>query len=284
MLEILTIIAVYCSILAGLVLLYEYLTDDNQKRDHKQKLSHFLKKIHSMRSLVLAQNDANLVLSWMNRIYGKPSKYRFFARDFWGRRPVLISIVIATLYIEIAGVYVFYVESIWILYNFLILFLFFVPINTFLDLVSVNASRILFFKMTKSCNVRTIVFLILLDFVIAFLLYLTGPAWMAVLDVFFGEDFTPMFLDYFKFWNNFTPQWIILFGAMFLTTLVPTVFHLLLSFVFFSSKAVAQPVRICFEKTIEHMIRLPKGVTALFSFVGVVVLSILAWIISTIFQ
>nr|QNO43360.1 hypothetical protein EBGJIAFC_00002 [Methanosarcinales archaeon ANME-2c ERB4]QNO44087.1 hypothetical protein AFMMMMLI_00001 [Methanosarcinales archaeon ANME-2c ERB4]QNO44204.1 hypothetical protein DHFCJGNJ_00012 [Methanosarcinales archaeon ANME-2c ERB4]QNO44817.1 hypothetical protein DJPOAKBO_00001 [Methanosarcinales archaeon ANME-2c ERB4]QNO46505.1 hypothetical protein IOLGBOFK_00002 [Methanosarcinales archaeon ANME-2c ERB4] len=95
MLKILEIIAIYSSIVGGLVFLYEHLTDDEQKRHHKQKLSHFLKKIQSIRSLELTQNDAGLILSWLNYIYGKPSENRFFARDFWLWRPARVSILVA---------------------------------------------------------------------------------------------------------------------------------------------------------------------------------------------
>jgi hypothetical protein len=99
MVELSQIILPFCSLVPFMALIYEYMTTDEQKRNHKQKLSNFLKRIQSMRSLELAQNDARFVLSWLNRIYGKTSENRFFARDFWGLRPVCVSIIIATAYI-----------------------------------------------------------------------------------------------------------------------------------------------------------------------------------------
>ena len=61
-------------------------------------------------------------------------------------------------------------------------------------------------------------------------------------------------------------------------------FHLLISVFFFGSKTVAQPLRIGIEKTIEYMISLPKVVTALFAFVGTIIISILALIIDILIQ
>jgi hypothetical protein len=277
--KILTSIAIFLTILLGLAAVYDLFTTKEQKERHKQKLSRFSQKIHSMRSLELAQNDACFVLSWMNRIYGKPSGYQFFTRDFWGRRPVCISILLAALYIEITAVYISYVEFDWDISHFLAILLVFVPINAFPDLISVNISRILFFKMTKSFNLRTVIFLILLDIVIAFLLYLTGPAWMSILSYVLVEYPFPTFLEFLKFWDFFPLGGIYLFGAMFLTTLVPTVFHLLISFAFFGSKAVAQPLRLCVEKILEHMIRLQRGVTALFAIVGTIIIHIVVYIV-----
>lgn len=275
MLKILGIIAIYSSIVGGLVFLYEHLTDDEQKRHHKQKLSHFLKKIQSIRSLELTQNDAGLILSWLNYIYGKPAENRFFARGFWLWRPAGISILVAAVYLAPAVAFAHFKSSVlW--YNTILIYLFFVvPINAFLDLVSVNVSRILFFKMSKSSHLRYMMLFILFDFMIASLLYLTGPAWVSIVE----DDYFSALLTYIQFWELSRLEDKFLLVVMFFTTLVPTFFHLLISVFFFGSKAVAQPLRVGIEKTIEYMIFLPKGVTALFAFVGTIIISILVWII-----
>ena len=278
MLKVLEIIAIYSGIVGILVFLYEHLTDDDQKRNHKQKLSRFLKRIQSMRSLELAQNDAGVILSWLNYIYGQPSKNRFFTRDFWLWRPVWVSILVAAVYL--APVVTFAViksDTPWhdeIIVN-IAAYLFIVLINAFLDLVSVNVSRILFFKMSKSSHLRDIMLFILFDFLIASLLYLTGPAWVSIFDY----DYFSAFIMNIQFWELSRIDDKFLMAVMFLSTLVPTIFHLLISVLFFGSKTVAQPLRVGIEKTIEYMISLPKGVTALFAFVGTIILSILAWII-----
>lgn len=286
MLKVLEIIAIYSGIVGFLVFLYEHLTDDDQKRNHKQKLSRFLKRIQSMRSLELAQNDAGIILSWLNYIYGKPSKNRFFTRDFWLWRPVWVSILLAAVYlIPVIAFAEMMSDTSWdniftpwddIIISG-ILYLFILLINAFLDLVSVNVSRIIFFKMSKSSRLRDIMMFIFFDFLIASLLYLSGPAWVSIVE----DDYFSGFIMYIQFWELSRIDDKILVAVMFLSTLVPTIFHLLISVLFFVSKTVAQPLRVGIEKTIEYMISLPKGVTALFAFVGTIIISILAWIIGT---
>ncbi len=121
---------------------------------------------------------------------------------------------------------------------------------------------------------------ILFDFLIASLLYLTGPAWVSIIEAEYIEGgYFSAFIMYIPFWELSRISDKFLVAVMFLSTLVPTIFHLLISVLFFGSKTVAQPLRVGIEKTIEYMISLPKGVTALFAFVGTIILSILAWII-----
>ena len=134
--------------------------------------------------------------------------------------------------------------------------------------------------MSKFSHLRYIILFILFDFVIASSLYLTGPAWVSLLE----EDYFSALLKYIQFWELSRIDDKFLSTTMFLSTLVPTVFHLLISVLFFGSKTVAQPLRVGIEKTIEYMISLPKGVTALFAFVGTIILSILAWIIDILIQ
>lgn len=277
--EVLEYIAILSTIFAGCVLLYEYL-DDAQKRNHKQKISEFLRDIQSMRSLELAQNDAAIILSWLNYFYGKPSENRFFARDFWLWRPLWVSIFVATAYLAPVVIFAAWSSTLWdidIAYitACIILYSFLVCINASLDLVSVNVSRFLFYKMSKSSHLRDIVLFILIDFVIAILLYLTGPAWVSIIEV----DYFSAFLKYIQFWKLPRTDDKFLLGVMFLTTLVPTIFHFLISIVFFFSKTFAQPVRIGFEKTLEFMISKPKGVTTLVALFGTIIIWIFAWII-----
>lgn len=301
MVDLLQIILPFCSLVPFMALIYEYLTTDEQKRNHIQKLSRSLIRIQSVRSLELAQNDARLVLSWLNRIYGKTSENRFLARDFWGRRPVCVSILIATTYVCIAFIFFWDMASLYtpieLVFLIIIWVLPLILINAFFDLISVNVSRILFFKMSTSCHLRNIISLILLDFGIASLLYLTVPICVTILNSYLGAydwetssffmsiDSTRIrafyhFLELVVFWKAFEGFDKILYGAMFLTTLVPTAFHLLVSFLFFLSKIIAQPLRLFIEKIIEYMLRLPKGVTALFAFLGAIIIYVLVWIIS----
>lgn len=281
MLKVLEIIAIYSGIVGFLVYLYEHLTDDDQKRNHIQKCSRILKRIQSMRSLELAQNDASVILSWLNHIYGHPSKNRFFSRDFWVWRPVGVSILVAAVYLAPAVTFAIiksnlaWLDMIATIIAIIVVYLFLVLINAFLDLVSVNVSRIIFFKMSESSHLGVIMLFILFDFLIASLLYLTGPAWISLIE----NDYFVAFILYIQFWELPGIGDKFLIAVMFLSTLVPTFFHLLMSVLFFGSKTIAQPLRVGIEKTIEYMIYLPKGVTALFAFVGTIIISILAWII-----
>ena len=289
-LECITIFGGIGSIVVLSAFFYDCLTDDEQKRNHKRKLSDFLVKIQSMRSLELAQNDAALILSGLNYVYGKPSENRFLSLDFWLWRPLRISILLAAVYLLpvyfIIITYVVPLGGSWInLMASITVYFTLVFINAPLDLISVNVSRLLFYKMAKSSHLRAIVLFILIDFVAAILLYLTGPLWLSIIAVFTsGVDYFSNFLTYIQFWKILSIYSKLLLGIMFLTTLVPTIFHFLISIVFVFSKKFAQPVRIGFEKTLEYMISKPKGVTALIALFGTIIFLALVWILVWIYD
>jgi len=139
--------------------------------------------------------------------------------------------------------------------------------------------------MPKSCHLRYIALLILSDFVIASLLYLTGPALTSLYmtDFFSAKSISlSSFFYYFSYLIIFWKRKLIggaVLGAMFLTTLIPTFFHLFISFLFFGSKIIAQPLRVCVERTIGHMIKRPRGVTTFFTLIGAITIYVFAWII-----
>ena len=291
--NLLNAVGIFSSFVSLSLFIYEYFTTDDQKKNHKQKISHFLRWIQSIRSLELAQNDARLILLWLNRIYGEISEYRFLARDFWGRRPVCVSILITTIYLGETSIFLIYLGfSIGIC-----MFLCLILANAFLDLISVNISRILFFKISESCHLRDILKLIFIDFGIAILLYICGilvlNSIVTFIDyieypLFYSDwtfyDFIDEVYDLSTFWKEGYFGEELFLGFMFFTTVIPTIFHLLISASFFVGKVFAQPLRLCIEKIIEYMLRLPKGVTALFALFGAVIIYVLFWIIDKLLE
>ena len=238
------------------------------KKAHQRLLIEWLDAIRGMRTLALATEDARRVLGWINWVYGTPTKLSLLSRDMWLWRCGLISVAIATAYVILPMAYIIVVDLRSSDFELGVFFLIgsFVLINAGLDTVSINVSRLLFARMAQASGLRQLAVLAIVDLAVGLLLYLTGPGWVGM-TVVVTDSSNPgsrldQTLDFILPWRMFSaaPSLVVLFGVMFITTIVPTAIHLIVTSVFFGSKVLAQPLRLAVETVLGYLVKLEQGV------------------------